>query len=185
MVQAESSKTAERNGLRAVTAGAPADYELPWSVPFSMDVAGTPSWLFTLLLAATGLKSTVQSFSMTLSETQRRWNGWRLLPRMVICLTLLSPACRVLERRPLFCVWRDNYSGMRTRRLFWSWMLVMSEVRLGWFFWGCSWGYWVILIVIHCPGIDVVRNRIKGFAQKKVTLPPGKHKLVILDEADR
>ena len=35
------------------------------------------------------------------------------------------------------------------------------------------------------PGIDVVRNRIKGFAQKKVTLPQGRHKLVILDEADR
>lgn len=34
-------------------------------------------------------------------------------------------------------------------------------------------------------GIDVVRNRIKGFAQKKVTLPAGRHKLVILDEADR
>lgn len=34
MVQAESSKTAERNGLRAVTAGTPADYELPWSVLF-------------------------------------------------------------------------------------------------------------------------------------------------------
>ncbi|KAL4759889.1 replication factor C subunit 4 [Aspergillus foveolatus] len=33
-------------------------------------------------------------------------------------------------------------------------------------------------------GIDVVRNRIKGFAQKKVTLPPGRHKIVILDEAD-
>jgi replication factor C subunit 2/4 len=33
-------------------------------------------------------------------------------------------------------------------------------------------------------GIDVVRHRIKGFAQKKVTLPPGRHKLVILDEAD-
>lgn len=33
-------------------------------------------------------------------------------------------------------------------------------------------------------GIDVVRNRIKAFAQKKVTLPPGKHKVVILDEAD-
>lgn len=30
-----------------------------------------------------------------------------------------------------------------------------------------------------------MRNRIKGFAQKKVTLPPGRHKLVILDEADR
>jgi replication factor C subunit 2/4 len=34
-------------------------------------------------------------------------------------------------------------------------------------------------------GIDVVRNKIKAFAQKKVTLPPGRHKFVILDEADR
>lgn len=33
-------------------------------------------------------------------------------------------------------------------------------------------------------GIDVVRNRIKGFAQTKVTLPPGMTKIVILDEAD-
>lgn len=33
-------------------------------------------------------------------------------------------------------------------------------------------------------GIDVVRNRIKAFAQKKVTLPAGRQKLVILDEAD-
>ncbi|CAE6337007.1 unnamed protein product [Rhizoctonia solani] len=33
-------------------------------------------------------------------------------------------------------------------------------------------------------GIDVVRGKIKAFAQKKVTLPPGKHKIVILDEAD-
>eukprot|EP00010_Vexillifera_abyssalis_P002271 CAMPEP_0201557562 /NCGR_PEP_ID=MMETSP0173_2-20130828/62532_1 /ASSEMBLY_ACC=CAM_ASM_000268 /TAXON_ID=218659 /ORGANISM="Vexillifera sp., Strain DIVA3 564/2" /LENGTH=263 /DNA_ID=CAMNT_0047970467 /DNA_START=51 /DNA_END=839 /DNA_ORIENTATION=- len=33
-------------------------------------------------------------------------------------------------------------------------------------------------------GIDVVRNRIKNFAQQKVTLPEGRHKVVILDEAD-
>lgn len=33
-------------------------------------------------------------------------------------------------------------------------------------------------------GIDVVRNNIKSFAQKKVNLPPGVHKIVILDEAD-
>ena len=33
-------------------------------------------------------------------------------------------------------------------------------------------------------GIDVVRTKIKMFAQKKTTLPPGRHKLVILDEAD-
>jgi len=33
-------------------------------------------------------------------------------------------------------------------------------------------------------GIEVVRNKIKGFAQQKVTLPQGKHKIIILDEAD-
>ncbi|KAK9823633.1 hypothetical protein WJX72_004352 [[Myrmecia] bisecta] len=33
-------------------------------------------------------------------------------------------------------------------------------------------------------GIDVVRNKIKMFAQKKATLPPGRHKIIILDEAD-
>ncbi|TIA91128.1 hypothetical protein E3P99_01233 [Wallemia hederae] len=33
-------------------------------------------------------------------------------------------------------------------------------------------------------GIDVVRNRIKSFAQKKIQLPAGRHKIVILDEAD-
>jgi replication factor C subunit 2/4 len=33
-------------------------------------------------------------------------------------------------------------------------------------------------------GIDVVRNRIKAFAQKKVTLPAGRQKIIILDEAD-
>lgn len=33
-------------------------------------------------------------------------------------------------------------------------------------------------------GIDTVRTKIKMFAQKKVTLPPGRHKIVLLDEAD-
>jgi len=33
-------------------------------------------------------------------------------------------------------------------------------------------------------GIDVVRNKIKSFCQTKVTLPPGRHKIIILDEAD-
>eukprot|EP00158_Paraphelidium_tribonemae_P001782 Partr_v1_DN24806_c0_g1_i1_m29916 putative replication factor c len=33
-------------------------------------------------------------------------------------------------------------------------------------------------------GIDVVRNKIKQFAQKKVVLPAGRHKIIILDEAD-
>jgi len=33
-------------------------------------------------------------------------------------------------------------------------------------------------------GIDAVRDKIKNFAQQKVTLPEGRQKLIILDEAD-
>jgi len=33
-------------------------------------------------------------------------------------------------------------------------------------------------------GIEVIRGKIKMFAQQKVTLPPGRHKIIILDEAD-
>lgn len=33
-------------------------------------------------------------------------------------------------------------------------------------------------------GLTVVRETIKGFAQKKVSLPPGRTKIIILDEAD-
>lgn len=33
-------------------------------------------------------------------------------------------------------------------------------------------------------GIDVVRNKIKMFAQQKLSLPSSRHKIVILDEAD-
>jgi len=33
-------------------------------------------------------------------------------------------------------------------------------------------------------GIDVVRTKINFFMKKKVTLPPGKHKIIILDEID-
>lgn len=33
-------------------------------------------------------------------------------------------------------------------------------------------------------GIDVVRNAIKTFAMTHVALPPGRHKIIILDEAD-
>ena len=33
-------------------------------------------------------------------------------------------------------------------------------------------------------GIDVGRDKIKQFAHQKVNVPPGMHKLIILDEAD-
>lgn len=42
-----------------------------------------------------------------------------------------------------------------------------------------------IIQFLSYRGIDVVRNRIKMFAHQKVTLPAGRHKIVILDEADR
>ena len=51
-----------------------------------------------------------------------------------------------------------------------------------------SWPLWLTLIIddANCRrGIDVVRNRIKMFAHQKVTLPRGRHKVIILDEADR
>lgn len=33
-------------------------------------------------------------------------------------------------------------------------------------------------------GIDVVRTKIKMFCTRKMTLPAGRHKIVILDECD-
>lgn len=33
-------------------------------------------------------------------------------------------------------------------------------------------------------GINVIRDRIKSFAKEIISLPPGKHKIIILDEVD-
>lgn len=41
------------------------------------------------------------------------------------------------------------------------------------------------IYLFNDSGIDVVREKIKMFAQKKVSLPEGRHKIVLLDEADR
>ncbi|KAH2329688.1 replication factor C subunit 4 [Aspergillus fumigatus] len=103
MVQAESSASASRNSLRAVTAGAPPDYELPWVEKYR------PIFLDDIV----GNTETIERLKIIAKDGN--------MPHVII-------------------------SGM--------------------------------------PGIDVVRSRIKGFAQKRVTLPPGRHKIVILDEAD-
>jgi replication factor C subunit 2/4 len=33
-------------------------------------------------------------------------------------------------------------------------------------------------------GIDVVRNRIRTFAEQRCKLPPSRHKIIVLDEVD-
>lgn len=60
---------------------------------------------------------------------------------------------------------------------------LMQRITVWSLFYRC--GFKIDLWVIDDRGIDVVRNKIKMFAQKKVTLPPGRHKIVLLDEADR
>lgn len=60
--------------------------------------------------------------------------------------------------------------------------------RVSILFWDLFANGWLLilfLIALLFRGIDVVRNKIKMFAQKRVTLSPGRHKIVILDEADR
>lgn len=63
-------------------------------------------------------------------------------------------------------------------------LVVTNEILIldVWFLIFCA---MALCLCYGCRGIDVVRNKIKMFAQKKVTLPPGRHKVVILDEADR
>lgn len=63
-------------------------------------------------------------------------------------------------------------------------LLILYVFHFMYFFSSFSLSVYLLTILMN-SGIDVVRNRIKGFAQKKVTLPAGRHKLVILDEADR
>jgi len=67
------------------------------------------------------------------------------------------------------------FSAQRTKKLSSNWMLRMTGLDIC----GC------VPLTFFSRGIDIVRNKIKMFAQKKVHLPPGRHKIIILDEADR
>lgn len=72
MTQAESSSAA-RNGAKAVTAGAPVDYELPWLgyIPMRNGV----HQLTFHASSTVGLRNTVPSSSMTLLAILKRLNG--------------------------------------------------------------------------------------------------------------
>ncbi|KAK8200912.1 replication factor C subunit 4 [Zalaria obscura] len=153
MAVAESSSTAGRNGIKAQTAGAPANYELPWS----------------------GQPATVQ---MTLTDSAYRVEKYR-----PVFLDDIVGNTETIERLKIIA--KDGnmphviISGMpgigKTTSI-----LCLARQLLGD-------AYKEAVLELNASderGIDVVRNRIKGFAQKKVTLPNGRQKLVILDEAD-
>ncbi|KAL4776193.1 P-loop containing nucleoside triphosphate hydrolase protein [Aspergillus nidulans var. acristatus] len=136
MSQAESSASAARNALKANTAGAPPDYELPWVEKYR------PVFLDDVV----GNTETVERLKIIAKDGN--------MPHVII-----SGMPGIGKTTSILCLARqllgDSYKEAVLE-------LNASDER----------------------GIDVVRNRIKGFAQKKVTLPPGRHKIVILDEAD-
>lgn len=136
MVQAESSSDAARSGLRACTAGAPPDYELPWVEKYR------PVFLDDIV----GNTETIERLKIIARDGN--------MPHLII-----SGMPGIGKTTSILCLARQLLGDAYKEAVL---ELNASDER----------------------GIDVVRNRIKGFAQKKVTLPPGRHKIIILDEAD-
>ncbi|EAL85536.1 DNA replication factor C subunit Rfc4, putative [Aspergillus fumigatus A1163] len=132
MVQAESSASASRNSLRAVTAGAPPDYELPWVEKYR------PIFLDDIV----GNTETIERLKIIAKDGN--------MPHVII-----SGMPGIGKTTSILCLARQLLGEAYKEAVL---ELNASDER----------------------GI----SRIKGFAQKKVTLPPGRHKIVILDEAD-
>ncbi|KEY81427.1 DNA replication factor C subunit Rfc4 [Aspergillus fumigatus] len=132
MVQAESSASASRNSLRAVTAGAPPDYELPWVEKYR------PIFLDDIV----GNTETIERLKIIAKDGN--------MPHVII-----SGMPGIGKTTSVLCLARQLLGEAYKEAVL---ELNASDER----------------------GI----SRIKGFAQKKVTLPPGRHKIVILDEAD-
>ncbi|KAG2025933.1 hypothetical protein GB937_002075 [Aspergillus fischeri] len=149
MVQAESSASASRNSLKAVTAGAPPDYELPWVEKYR------PIFLDDIV----GNTETIERLKIIAKDGNMPHVIISGMPGIGKTTSILCLARQLLGEAYKEAVLELNASDERGIQP----IQVQSDDLLG---------------------IDVVRSRIKGFAQKKVTLPPGRHKIVILDEAD-
>lgn len=70
-----------------------------------------------------------------------------------------------------------------------SWRKYHIFVLLFWLFVLCYWTHSALrhtaLFTMSSFALEIASGISKMFAQKKVTLSPGRHKIVILDEADR
>ncbi|KAI9893511.1 MAG: replication factor C subunit 4 [Vezdaea aestivalis] len=133
---AESSKSAAKRILKANTAGAPPNYELPWVEKYRP----------TVLDDIVGNVETIERLKIIAKDGN--------CPHLI-----LSGTPGIGKTTTVLCLARQMLGNSYKEAVL---ELNASDER----------------------GIDVVRNRIKGFAQKKVTLPEGMHKFVILDEAD-
>ncbi|KAF2084735.1 P-loop containing nucleoside triphosphate hydrolase protein [Saccharata proteae CBS 121410] len=136
MVQAESSKAASRNGVKAQSGPAGANYELPWVEKYR------PVFLDDIV----GNTETIERLKIIAKDGN--------MPHVII-----SGMPGIGKTTSILCLARQLLGDAYKEAVL---ELNASDER----------------------GIDVVRNRIKGFAQKKVTLPQGRQKIVILDEAD-
>jgi len=102
----------------------------------------------------------------------------QFLPGMEMSPTSLLQAHLVWGRPPQFCVLQDICLDhllrllIQTKNFYREYKLINPQEAV------------LELNASNERGIDVVRNRIKMFAQQKVTLPKGRHKIIILDEAD-
>ncbi|KAL9097767.1 MAG: hypothetical protein Q9165_000093 [Trypethelium subeluteriae] len=136
MVQAESSTSAAKNGIKPHPSVAGANYELPWVEKYR------PVFLEDIV----GNTETIERLKIIAKDGN--------LPHIII-----SGMPGIGKTTSILCLARQMLGDAYKEAVL---ELNASDER----------------------GIDVVRNRIKGFAQKKVTLPQGMQKVVILDEAD-
>ena len=153
MVQAESSSTAARNGVKPHPSVAGTNYVLPWSVLIHLSnrkiltiLHRVEKYRPVFLDDVVGNTETIDRLKIIAKDGN--------LPHIII-----SGMPGIGKTTSILCLARQMLGDAYKEAVL---ELNASDER----------------------GIDVVRNRIKGFAQKKVTLPPGMQKIVILDEAD-
>jgi hypothetical protein len=169
-------------------------YDIPWVEKYRpsrvADVVGNSDAVARLeVIARDGnMPNLILSVSAIPSNTFPAQHGTAIHPLPFWRRGLRGPGRRRASWR-----WRMSSSGPAIVMPCWSSMPQMTgfchrDLILYRRFGVASSGVWVGCLMVDscfCRGLDVVRNKIKMFAQKKVTLQPGRHKIVILDEADR